>query len=367
MTELIYFEQGEQIFKAFSGVHREWMLYTVPSRFSRPFSANSFNEIESRKLSLFGPNIAEYHFSVELYSRINDEICLDDRIGWTLIFDFDFGLAYQQLEEVDESNKKREAAATVSSLLDKFGVLYFMDSRNHLWIPDWETLKVQSWPGMFGTEFVVRLHQYLANVAKLPKGIYIDSNLWKASRHKIRAPYSYHIKSGERQILLFKGKRINIEDLCYYWEGEFLDKRQKQDYMDAFANFIFYADKCGAEIIGATTQKDDELLAISVNAKSYGWTEKLLEKPVPVGFRGLFLWLVIMPYLVNVKKLAERDVIALVHKWLDKSHGDRIRDSDLYQYPKRRYKPVKAQGIMPISLKNLMLKYPELYNCIRGE
>jgi len=119
----------------------------------------------------------------------------------------------------------------------------------------------------------------------------------------------------------------------------------------------------GQQIIEATT-KEDERVIQSFN--NHEWIERLLQTLVPKGFRGMFLWLVILPYLVNVKKLSEAEVISTVEKWLDKSHGNRTNDRDLYYYPRSRCRRLKSSGILPISLKNLILKYPELYQVIRG-
>lgn len=351
----------ESLFQSFCGPHREWTLFAPPSRFVRPFSANSFETIERRKCSLFGPNPVEYHFSVELYSCVgSSRLDLTDRIGWTLVFDFDCGLSY---EGIQEEADKYAAMQAVSEVLDKFHVLFFTDSRYHIWIPDWETMLVPNWNKLFGSVFVTRMHQYLVFVSNLPEGIYIDANLWKTARHKIRMPYSIHLKSGERQVLMLDGKEIPEELASFYWSGEFLTKQEKKEYMESFHIYVQVADKLGQEIIDATTKK--EHLDQIPSSKYCKWIEDLLKKPVPIGFRGLTLWLIIMPYLVNVRRLPLEEVVEQVHKWLDISHGDRTRDYDLYSYPKSRYAWFKSKSILPISLRKLMLKYPELYRALR--
>jgi hypothetical protein len=364
LTELTNVEESlySEVFNVFSGENREWSFVVPPARFTKPFAASSVDEIMRRKNSLFGPNQAELHMSVETFVCVGyTELDLSERLDWLLIFDFDYGEPYEGLD--DGYNKKVEASNQVSSILDKFGFLYFKDSRNHLWIPSWQSMKVLNWNNLFGSEFAFRLHQYLVNVCKLPEGIHIDSNLWKASRHKIRAPYSMHMETGKRQVLYFNGTEIRPEELSYYWNGKFLSREERKKCLDAFENFVRYSDLCGQQIIEATTKENEKEFRLS---NSHEWIEKLLQMPVPTGFRGMFLWLVIMPYLVNVKCLSEKDVILTIENWLDKSNGNRVNDRDLYYYPKSRYKRLSSNGILPISRKNLMLKYPELYQVVRG-
>jgi hypothetical protein len=63
------------------------------------------------------------------------------------------------------------------------------------------------------------------------------------------------------------------------------------------------------------------------SGNSIPWIEKLLQTPI-ADYRKYAIWRIIMPYLYNVKKLSEPEVIDLTQTWLNKCDHMRSLDFD---------------------------------------
>ena len=50
------------------------------------------------------------------------------------------------------------------------------------------------------------------------------------------------------------------------------------------------------------------------------WIEKLLQTPI-ADHRKYALWRILMPYLFNIRKLADFEVVSIVQTWLDKCNS----------------------------------------------
>ena len=91
------------------------------------------------------------------------------------------------------------------------------------------------------------------------------------------------------------------------------------------------------------------------------WIEKLLQTPIK-DHRYFCLWHILIPYLVNIKKLPRDEVIFIIVEWLDKCNKtNKIR----WKYPQRINEQLRYdKGYPPISLENLKKENFELYKLL---
>ena len=80
------------------------------------------------------------------------------------------------------------------------------------------------------------------------------------------------------------------------------------------------------------------------------WIEKLLETPIENG-RKYYLWKILCPYLVNVKKLHYEESFKILKIWLVKCNNLRILDFNLDSKIKDNLRNVKHYN--PISIKKI--------------
>ena len=96
--------------------------------------------------------------------------------------------------------------------------------------------------------------------------------------------------------------------------------------------------------------------------KEIPWIERLLETPIG-DHRKTCLWHILVPYLVNVKRVQESEVSQILGKWLDNCNKERKVDFDTKYVIKSDLKNVK--DFLPISKDNLKKEYPDLYQMIK--
>ena len=89
------------------------------------------------------------------------------------------------------------------------------------------------------------------------------------------------------------------------------------------------------------------------------WVEKLLQTPIEDS-RKYCLWRILIPYLKNIKKLDDQQIITILQKWLDGCNRRKKLDFDSCQKIKENIKYVK--GYLPISKTRLSEEHPEIYN-----
>lgn len=91
------------------------------------------------------------------------------------------------------------------------------------------------------------------------------------------------------------------------------------------------------------------------------WIEKLLQTPIK-DHRYFCLWHILIPYLVNIKKLPRNEVIFIIVEWLDKCNKtNKIR----WKYPQRINEQLRYdKGFPPISLENLKKENFALYKLL---
>jgi hypothetical protein len=96
--------------------------------------------------------------------------------------------------------------------------------------------------------------------------------------------------------------------------------------------------------------------------KEIPWIEKLLETPIG-DHRKTCLWHILVPYLVNVKRVQESEVYQILGKWLDDCNKERKVNFNIKYTIKSDLKNVK--DFLPISKANLKKDYPDLYEMIK--
>ena len=98
----------------------------------------------------------------------------------------------------------------------------------------------------------------------------------------------------------------------------------------------------------------------------YGWIERLLEKPVDDGRRRL-LWLVIAPYLVNVKGFPIDEAIHQAYNYLLKCSEIRPIREDPRKLAEYYVNYAARTGLKPVSLQTLKTRneYSELWKILK--
>ena len=96
--------------------------------------------------------------------------------------------------------------------------------------------------------------------------------------------------------------------------------------------------------------------------KEIPWIERLLETPIG-DHRKTCLWHILVPYLVNVKRVQESEIYQILEKWIKECDKKRKVDFDYKYIIKSDLKSVK--DILPISKGNLKKEYPDLYEMIK--
>ena len=91
------------------------------------------------------------------------------------------------------------------------------------------------------------------------------------------------------------------------------------------------------------------------------WIEKLLQTPLPC-FRRYCLYRIIIPYLINVKRLSYNEYFDVSCKWLEECNSISKISFDKQAETKLRLNSVK--NYLPLSIKKLRYENIELYNLI---
>jgi len=90
--------------------------------------------------------------------------------------------------------------------------------------------------------------------------------------------------------------------------------------------------------------------------QGYRWVEDLLQHPIPDG-RHRFVWMVLAPYLVNVKKVSDEEATQKIKEFAGVS-GDK---SDMLRFIKYQVKRARRNGLMPPTIAKLKSRHPDLY------
>ncbi len=96
--------------------------------------------------------------------------------------------------------------------------------------------------------------------------------------------------------------------------------------------------------------------------RSYTYIDELLKHPIADG-RHRFVWLVLAPFLVNVRKLEEEDAIEKIKAYVSSS-GDMRAMKRFVEYNVKR---AKRNGLMPPTLPKLRSEHPDLFSLLPKE
>jgi Primase X len=93
------------------------------------------------------------------------------------------------------------------------------------------------------------------------------------------------------------------------------------------------------------------------------WIEKLLHKPIE-DHRKYALWRIVFPYLFNIRKMPDSEVISVVRTWLDSCTELRSLDFNPNYLIRQNITNGNKHRYLPISFEKLRTENNELYNII---
>lgn len=93
------------------------------------------------------------------------------------------------------------------------------------------------------------------------------------------------------------------------------------------------------------------------------WIEKLLQMPIE-DHRKYALWRIVLPYLINVRKMSDYEVAEIVRVWLDNCAKLRQLDFNPNYLFRQNIRNSNKSRYLPISFSKLRIENNELYNII---
>jgi hypothetical protein len=196
------------------------------------------------------------------------------------------------------------------------------------------------------------------------KGVKFDYEIYQP-RRLLRLAYSLHEESNLVSLPLsideissFKLEDARPENIKVNWD--WLNVKPKigeaWDLMDVVSRWM--------------KRKKDSIEAIKVirpvlskNFKRHNWIEKLLNEPIDDG-RHRILWLIIAPYLVNVKGLRIEEAERVALGYLERCNEVKRIEGNLKGLARYYVKYAKDRGLKPLSLLKLKRNYQDLYNIL---
>jgi Primase X len=94
------------------------------------------------------------------------------------------------------------------------------------------------------------------------------------------------------------------------------------------------------------------------------WIEQLLHTPIS-DYRKLAVWCILAPYLINIKKLSDKESFDTINQWLLRCNKLRRLDFNRHQKIKEGLRSAE-KGYNPIGLSKLKEELPALYNHIQS-
>lgn len=96
--------------------------------------------------------------------------------------------------------------------------------------------------------------------------------------------------------------------------------------------------------------------------KGYSYVDGLLEHPVSDG-RHRLVWMVLAPYLVNIKKLEEQEAIEKIRAFVSVA-GE---TADMRRFVEYNVRRARRNGLLPPTLSTLKSEHPDLYSLLPPE
>jgi hypothetical protein len=110
--------------------------------------------------------------------------------------------------------------------------------------------------------------------------------------------------------------------------------------------------------------KNCNIISESELTKKYFWIEKLLQTPLPC-FRRYCLYRILVPYLVNIRKLNGKECFDILNKWLERCNNLSKTLFNIESEIKARLNGVRDYE--PLSLYKLRNENADLYHLIKSQ
>jgi len=222
----------------------------------------------------------------------------------------------------------------------------FFDKRievpNEIWLDYFRGFKnVVSIEDLKGFLKILRLglFKHLVSLTNPNKEAWFDVGVMESSRHLIRFEGVIHEKTGFYKSLLSElpeeQPKITKENVVLPTQIEHWQIPEELLYY-VYEKFV---------------QKPKTITQHTFDKKRIGWIEELLKTPLVDG-RCRAVDLILLPYLVNIKKLKEEEILGVVDDWLEKCNElKHTTITDSYIKSKCRY--VLNRKMLPLSKENL--------------
>jgi len=346
---------------AFQATNRELALYWGKDRTIRGLKAESVEELRSiidryttdRPFSILR-SVEEFSEPLEVGNKPPSSL----RIGWDLLVDIDS----------ENFNDSRRAAVKLIKLYNTFKIPYFLKFSGrrgfHFITPGriFEVGTKREWLDAYPTlpEKIARFINACLNEPKVK----LDMAVYNVRRLN-RMAYSIHQESGLTS--------IPVEDPTVFKVEEAKLENVK---VDIEALKVDFEPGCGLELLKAVSNwLEDTYVEPAVKVLNYGskregegsykWIETLMEHSVDDG-RHRLLWLIITPYLVNVKGLSVEEAAEEARAYLQACSKLKPISGDLERLCRYYVEYAKRKQLKPLSLRTLQTKpeYADLWNIV---
>ena len=346
---------------AFQATNRELALYWGKDRTIRGLKAESVEEFRSiincyntdRPFSILR-SVESFSDPLELSIKPPSSL----RIEWDFIVDID----------AEEFELSRRAAYKLMRLYEVFNLPYLMKfsgRRGFHFITPGKVFDVgtqKEWLDAY-PELPKKIAEFL-NACLNELKVKLDFSIYKP-RHMIRMAYSIHQESGLASIPLDNPVRFKLEDA-------------KPENLKASIDYLRldYEPGCGLELLKAVSNwLEDTYVEPAVKVLSYGckhegegsykWIETLMEHSVDDG-RHRLLWLIVAPYLVNVKGFSVEEAAEEARAYLQACSKLKPISGDLERLCRYYVEYAKRKQLKPLSLRTLQTKpeYADLWNIV---
>jgi DNA primase catalytic subunit len=200
------------------------------------------------------------------------------------------------------------------------------------------------------------------------RGVKFDYEIYQP-RRLLRLAYSLHEESGlvslplqAEEIRSFKLEDAAPERVKVDW-GWLTAKPRVGEAWNLLDSVSEWLKKRGEETPALKIIKPP---TSSRSFKGYAWIEALLSKPVDDG-RHRILWLIVAPYLVNVKGLSVEEAERAALQYLERCDKVRRIEDNVRRLARYYVKYAKDHRLKPLSLSKLRSKYPDLYEKVRPQ
>jgi len=334
----------------------------------RPLKADTREEMRALIEHFSGPGYLSVYASVERFSdplKLAEEKPEALRVGWDFVLDLD----------AEDLDRARESALALAGLLKTFGIegfkLKFSGARGfHITIPG---DAFDCFAGGHG-EYIAAYPQVPRVMAEFlqasikpeqRRGVKIDHDIY-SSRRMLRVAYGLHPQTGlvslplsVKEVRNFRRENAaSSSNMKVDWGWLNLQARvgEAAGLLDAVAEWR----KRNRKQPGLTVVKRGNT---GSHRGGYRWVERLLANPVDDG-RHRLLWLVIAPYLVNVKGLSVEEAIRQAQAYIERCSQVKTLRSDIRRLVRYYVQYAARKRLKPPSLATLKTRYPDLYDIV---